>query len=136
MSLLSITRKKDKSGKGEEASALPTEVDKDEIFISDAAADQIPLFADKEGLPGGLLRIGIKGGGCSGLSYHFAIDAVPKDSDHIFGDGTSKVCVDPKSMNILGGTILDYLTELGRAEFVMRNPNAKSTCSCGQSFSI
>jgi iron-sulfur cluster assembly protein len=136
MSLLSISRKKDKKEQQAATSSLPTEVAKDEIVVSEASAKQIPIFAKKEGHDGGLLRIGIKGGGCSGLSYHFSITLEPTEQDQVFGTGNSRICVDPKSMKVLGGTILDYLQELGRAEFVMRNPNAKSTCSCGQSFSL
>ncbi len=136
MSLLSISRKKDKKEQQIAAASLPTEVAKDEILVSDASAKQIPIFATKEGLVGGLLRIGVKGGGCSGLSYHFSIARTATDKDLVFGNGDSRICIDPKSMKVLGGTILDYLQELGRAEFIMRNPNAKSTCSCGQSFSL
>lgn len=136
MSLLSISRKKDKNTQNASSAALPTEVASDEIYVTESAAKQIPIFAQKESVENGVLRISIKGGGCSGLSYHFSIEKDAKESDHQFGTGHSRVIVDPKSMNVLGGTILDYLQELGRAEFIMRNPNAKSTCSCGQSFAL
>ena len=136
MSLLSITRKKDKNTQNKPTTDLPSEVASDEIYVTENAAKQIPLFAEKESMIGGLLRISIKGGGCSGLSYHFSIEETATEKDHLFGTDNARVAVDPKSMKVLGGTILDYLQELGRAEFIMRNPNAKSTCSCGQSFAL
>jgi iron-sulfur cluster assembly protein len=82
------------------------------------------------------LRVGIKAGGCSGFEYTFAWEASPRPADAIFesSDG-AKVFVDPKSLRLLDGTVLDYDTSLLSRGFIFNNPNAKSTCGCGISFS-
>jgi iron-sulfur cluster assembly protein len=91
----------------------------------------------KNGIPEGGLRIGIKAGGCSGLSYTFAWEAAPHAGDLVFdGPEGSKVFVDPKSHRFLDGTTLDYDTSLVSRGFLFENPHAKNTCGCGTSFSI
>jgi iron-sulfur cluster assembly protein len=107
------------------------------LQISDNAAALIKKMTRKNGIPEGGLRIGIKAGGCSGLSYTFAWEAVAREGDHVFtaGDG-SKVFIDPKSYQFIQGTTLDYDTSLVSRGFIFNNPNAKSTCGCGTSFSI
>lgn len=107
------------------------------LQISDNAARLILKMTDKNGIPGGGLRIGIKAGGCSGLSYTFAWEAMPRAGDHVFeGPEGSKVFVDPKSFRFLDGTTLDYDTSLVSKGFIFNNPNAKSSCGCGTSFSV
>jgi iron-sulfur cluster assembly protein len=107
------------------------------LHISENASKLIRKMTAKNGLPGGGLRIGIKAGGCSGLSYTFAWEASPRDGDHVFegGDG-SRVFVDPRSFRFLDGTTLDYDTSLVSKGFIFNNPNAKSSCGCGTSFSV
>src|SRR5262249_13626001 len=106
------------------------------LEISENAAALIKKMTAKNGLPDGGLRIGIKAGGCSGLSYTFAWEAAPRDGDHVFeGAEGSKVFVDPKSYQFIQGTTLDYDTSLVSRGFIFNNPNAKSTCGCGTSFS-
>lgn len=105
--------------------------------ISGNAAGLIRKMTEKNGLAGGGLRIGIKAGGCSGLSYTFAWEAVPRESDHVFeSEDGAKVFVDPKSFQFIKGTTLDYDTSLVSKGFIFNNPNAKSSCGCGTSFSI
>ena len=107
------------------------------VAISESAAQVIARMLDKNGLPGGGLRIGVKAGGCSGFSYVFGWEAAPKESDHVFeGPQGTKVFVDPRSLRVLDGTTLDYDTSLLSKGFIFQNPNAKNTCGCGTSFSV
>jgi iron-sulfur cluster assembly protein len=107
------------------------------ITITDAAAAQIVKLVDKQQAGVGGLRVGVKAGGCSGFEYTFAWETTPKASDQIFEGATgAKVFVDPRSLRLLDGTTLDYDTGLLSKGFVFQNPQAKSTCGCGVSFSI
>ena len=107
------------------------------LNISQNAAQLIRKMTEKNGIPAGGLRIGIKAGGCSGLSYTFAWEGQPRDGDHVFeGPEGSKVFVDPKSFRFISGTTLDYDTSLVSKGFIFNNPNAKSSCGCGTSFSV
>jgi iron-sulfur cluster assembly protein len=107
------------------------------LEISENAAKLISKMTVRHGLPAGGLRIGIKAGGCSGLSYTFAWEAAPREGDHVFeGPEGSKVFIDPKSYRFIDGTTLDYDTSLVSRGFIFNNPNAKSTCGCGTSFSV
>ena len=107
------------------------------LQISQNAAQLICKMTARNGIPDGGLRIGIKAGGCSGLSYTFAWEAAPRDGDHVFeGPDGAKVFVDPKSFQFLKGTTLDYDTSLVSKGFIFNNPNAKSSCGCGTSFSV
>jgi iron-sulfur cluster assembly protein len=107
------------------------------LQITENAGKLINKMTAKNGLSQGGLRIGIKAGGCSGLSYTFAWEAEPRTGDHVFdGPEGSKVFVDPKSFRFLDGTTLDYDTSLVSKGFIFSNPHAKSTCGCGTSFSV
>ena len=107
------------------------------LQISDNAAALIKKMTAKNGIPAGGLRIGIKAGGCSGLSYTFAWEPAPREGDHVFeGPDDSRVYVDPRSFRFLDGTTLDYDTSLVSKGFIFNNPNAKSSCGCGTSFSV
>ncbi len=107
------------------------------VAITESAAAVITKMLDKNGLAGGGLRIGVKAGGCSGFSYVFDWEAAPKDTDQIFeASNGAKVFVDPRSLRVLDGTTLDYDTSLLSKGFIFQNPNAKSTCGCGTSFSV
>ena len=105
------------------------------IEISEAAARKIKSLMAKQGISEGGLRVGVKGGGCSGLSYTFAWEKVPRLGDEVFeGPEGAKIFVDKKSYLFLNGTTLDYDTALLTQGFVFNNPNAKGTCGCGSSF--
>ena len=105
------------------------------IQISDVAAHKIRALMAKQGLDEGGMRVGVKGGGCSGLSYTFAWEKQPRLGDEVFeGPDGAKIFVDRKSLLYLNGTILDYDTNMISKGFVFNNPNAKSTCGCGSSF--
>ena len=82
------------------------------------------------------IRVGVKGGGCSGLSYELTFDTDLKDTDKVFEDNGMKVVVDKKSFLYLVGTELDYSGGLNGKGFVFNNPNASRTCGCGESFSV
>jgi iron-sulfur cluster assembly protein len=107
------------------------------VQISENASKLIVKMTHKNGIAGGGLRIGIKAGGCSGLSYTFAWEAAPRTGDHVFeGAEGSRVFVDPKSYQFIQGTTLDYDTSLVSKGFIFNNPNAKASCGCGTSFSV
>ena len=107
------------------------------IEISDSAARVINRQLEKNGLQGGGLRVAIRAGGCSGFSYVFQWDKAPRGTDQVFeGAGGARVFVDPRSFKLLDGTVLDFDEEnLMATSFTLRNPHAKSTCGCGESFS-
>ena len=83
----------------------------------------------------GGLRLGVQGGGCSGLTYNIRFDSKPRERDRVFDYDGVRVFVDPKSFIYLSGMILDYQEGLMQQGFVFRNPNASKTCGCGTSFS-
>lgn len=125
-----------KIGAKGESDAAPVAVAKDQIAITEAAAKKVLVLADREGKVGQVLRVGIQGGGCSGLSYTFAFVATPESRDKAFEAYGARICVDPKSMLYLGGTVLDWQESLMRSGFVLKNPNEVKSCSCGESFSV
>jgi iron-sulfur cluster insertion protein len=106
-----------------------------DITLSPAAAQRIRAIAAREGRPL-MLRVAVDGGGCSGFQYQFdLVEAVEPDDLKIERDGAAAL-VDVVSLALLKGSEIDYVDELAGAEFKIRNPNAKSSCGCGVSFSI
>ena len=107
------------------------------IEITDSASRVINKQLQKQAKPGGGLRIAVKAGGCSGFSYTFAWDSSAKDNDQVFeGADGARVFVDPRSLKLLDGTVLDFDEHnLMATSFTLKNPHAKSTCGCGESFS-
>jgi iron-sulfur cluster assembly accessory protein len=132
--LIAIGRKNNRPSSA--GAGAQVDVPADQLQITQGAADQIRKKLDEAGKPSGVFRVGIMGGGCSGLTYLFAVEDAPKERDRVFRELGVTVVVDPKSLGLLGGTLLDWHNELGKAQFVMRNPHAKSSCSCGSSFSL
>ena len=104
------------------------------IHISEGAARKIHSLMAKQGISEGGLRVGVKGGGCSGLSYTFAWEKEPRLGDEVFKEHGATIFVDKKSLLFLKGTTLDYDTALLTQGFVFHNPNAKQSCGCGSSF--
>ena len=105
------------------------------IQITETAARKMRTLMAKQGVSEGGLRVGVKGGGCSGLSYTFSWEKQARMGDEVFdGPEGAKVFIDRKSLLYLNGTVLDYDTRLISQGFVFHNPNAKSTCGCGSSF--
>jgi iron-sulfur cluster assembly protein len=106
------------------------------IQLSENASNQIVKLLAKHEIPGGGLRVAIKAGGCSGFEYVFAWETAPRDGDQVFdGAGGARIFVDPKSLRLLDGTVLDFDTGLLSKGFMLNNPNATGTCGCGHSFS-
>jgi len=107
------------------------------ITVTESAANAIGKYlADHNALPGSGLRIGVRGGGCSGLSYVLDVEAKPRANDLIIEAFGQKVFVDPKSMLFLQGSEFDYVTGLMEAGFKFNNPRASKACGCGESFSM
>jgi len=106
------------------------------IEISEKAAARIKALMAEKDTPGGGLRLGVKGGGCSGLSYVIDWAAEPARLDQVVERDGARVFVDPKSAVFLSGTTVDWQQTLMQSGFVFRNPNVKSACGCGESFTI
>lgn len=106
------------------------------IEISEKAAQHINKLSAQKGTPAGGLRLGVKGGGCSGLSYFIDWAAEPSKFDHVIEKDGARVFVDPKSAVFLQGTTIDWQQTLMQSGFVFKNPNVKSACGCGESFSV
>lgn len=107
------------------------------ITISTKAQDYVTRqMAQENAATDAFLRVGVKGGGCSGLEYQMTFDTNLKDSDQVFEDKGMKIVVDMKSLLYLYGTELDYSDGLNGKGLVFNNPNATRTCSCGESFAV
>ena len=106
------------------------------IKVTDNAKEQALTLMNKDGKDGYFIRVGVKGGGCSGLMYDLTFDNEDQEGDKAFEDNGMKVVVDKKSYLYLIGTTLDYTGGLNGKGFVFVNPNAERTCGCGESFSI
>jgi iron-sulfur cluster assembly protein len=106
------------------------------ITVTDTAKKQAIRLMEDEGKDGFFIRVGVQGGGCSGLMYQLTFDNEEKEGDKAFEDNGIKVVVDKKSYLYLIGTILDYSGGLNGKGFVFQNPNADRTCGCGESFSV
>jgi iron-sulfur cluster assembly protein len=108
------------------------------LQVTPNAVKRIRVILAKEGisLTEGGLRLGVKGGGCSGLSYSVGFDGQPRDRDNIFAFDDVRVFIDPKSFVYLKGMTLDYEETLMRQGFNFLNPNSSRSCGCGSSFSV
>ncbi len=107
------------------------------INVTPNAAKKLRFFAQKEGLEEEFgVRVGVKGGGCSGLMYTLSIEQAAGENDKIVDDNGVKVFIDKKAYIFLAGTELDFSDGLNGKGFVFQNPNAKKACGCGNSFSV
>jgi iron-sulfur cluster assembly protein len=120
----------------ENVAAQPAQDNKG-IEITEKALAHIRSAMAKESISPaeGGLRLGVQGGGCSGLSYVIRFEAGPAERDRIFQYGDVRIFIDPKSFIYLHGMVLDYEETLMRQGFVFNNPNAQKSCGCGSSFS-
>lgn len=106
------------------------------IHLTEKAASKIKQLLAKDGVPheSGGLRVGVQGGGCSGLSYAMRLETQARAKDHVFEENGARIFVDPKSLLYLNNTTLDYVEELMKQGFVFHNPAATRSCGCGSSF--
>jgi iron-sulfur cluster insertion protein len=104
--------------------------------ISDSAAKRIAWIMTQEEHKGLMLRISVSGGGCSGFQYGFTFDDQKGEADVLIEREGAKVVIDDASLELLKGSEIDYVDEMIGASFQIRNPQAKSTCGCGNSFSV
>jgi len=106
------------------------------IHVTEKAAEKIRELLVKEGVPAdsGGLRVGVQGGGCSGLSYAMRLETQARDRDKVIEENGARVFVDPKSFLYLANTTLDFEETLVRQGFVFQNPQATRSCGCGSSF--
>jgi len=107
------------------------------INLTETAVKEIKKIADDQELDTGktVLRVGVKGGGCSGFSYVLDLTEVINDNDEMFEKDGVRIACDPKSFLYLNGTLIDFKDEIMGRGFVFSNPNSTSTCGCGSSFS-
>ncbi|PWV58680.1 iron-sulfur cluster insertion protein ErpA [Plasticicumulans acidivorans] len=106
------------------------------LIFSDAAAAKVKVLIEEENNPALMLRVFVSGGGCSGFQYGFTFDEELQDGDTMIENGGVKLLIDPMSYQYLVGAEIDYTEGLEGAQFVIRNPNATTTCGCGSSFSV
>jgi iron-sulfur cluster insertion protein len=114
----------------ETATAAPS------VSLTDSAAQRIAWLMAQEEHKGLMLRISVSGGGCSGFQYGFAFDDTVGPDDRLFERDGAKVVIDDTSLELLAGAQIDYVEDLVGASFQIRNPNAKSSCGCGNSFAV
>ena len=109
----------------------------EEIQLTEKAMTEIRKIMGTNNIPETYgLRVGVKGGGCSGLSYSLGFDKEPRDGDKVIAKDGVQLFIDPKSLFYLSGTELDYTDGLNGRGFVFNNPNASKTCGCGSSFGV
>ena len=106
------------------------------LVFTDAAARKVKQLIDEEGNEALKLRVFVSGGGCSGFQYGFSFDEKVEDGDTRVENGGVTLLVDPMSFQYLAGAEIDYSEGLEGAQFVIRNPNATTTCGCGSSFTV
>jgi iron-sulfur cluster insertion protein len=106
------------------------------MSLTDRAAAKVRKLREGEGNPELKLRVYITGGGCSGFSYGFTFDEAVNEGDSVFANGDVTMVVDPMSIQYLVGSEVDYSEGLQGSQFLVKNPNAASTCGCGSSFSL
>ncbi|MDR2711456.1 MAG: iron-sulfur cluster insertion protein ErpA [Burkholderiales bacterium] len=113
----------------------PAELPTEPLIFTDAAAAKVKSLIEEEGNPDLKLRVFVNGGGCSGFQYGFTFDEVANDDDTTMQKNGVTLLIDPMSFQYLVGAEIDYRDDISGAQFVIKNPNAVTTCGCGSSFS-
>jgi iron-sulfur cluster assembly accessory protein len=106
------------------------------LRLTPRAGAKVAALLAQKGWPSGVLRVSVIGGGCSGLQYQVELQEAPANRDILVETAGVRVVVDPKSAIYVSGSEVDYVEALQNSGFKIRNPNASSTCSCGESFSV
>jgi iron-sulfur cluster insertion protein len=106
------------------------------LTLSPAAARRVAHLAAAEAKPGLMLRITVSGGGCQGFQYAFSFDDQVAAEDHVFERDGARLVTDETSLDLLGGSEIDFVEDLMGAYFQVKNPNATSSCGCGTSFAV
>jgi iron-sulfur cluster insertion protein len=106
------------------------------VVFTDSAANKVRELLNEEDDPQQMLRVFVTGGGCSGFQYGFKFDKAPEEGDTVVVKNGVTLLVDPMSVQYLSGAEIDYKESVESAQFVIRNPNASTTCGCGNSFSV
>lgn len=106
------------------------------VGLTDSAAARIAFLLREENQPGQFLRIAVTGGGCSGFQYNFDFDREVQDDDFLIEKNGATVRIDGVSLDLLAGSVVDFVEDLMGASFQVKNPNATSSCGCGSSFAI
>ncbi len=120
-----------------EVATIDKPIMNEEISLTQKAADHVRRLRTENNIPESHgLRLGVKGGGCSGLSYVLAFDEKPREADKILEIHGVTVFIDPKSLFYLSGTVLDFSDGLNGKGFVFNNPQATKSCGCGSSFGV
>jgi iron-sulfur cluster insertion protein len=118
-----------------EAEAVEVAEGVPEVIFTDSAAGKVRELLEEESNPALKLRVFVTGGGCSGFKYGFTFDENSEEGDLRVEKGGVTLLIDPMSLQYLSGAEIDYKDDVNGAQFVIRNPNATSTCGCGSSFS-
>ena len=105
------------------------------LTLTPAAAKRVAWIADKQGKPP-ILRLSVEGGGCSGFQYKFDLAEAPESDDLVSETDTVRLVVDPVSLDLVSGSVVDFVESLGGAAFRVENPQAAAGCGCGSSFGI
>jgi iron-sulfur cluster assembly accessory protein len=105
------------------------------VTLSPSAAARVSAIAEKQGKPP-ILRLSVEGGGCSGFQYQFGLAEAPEDEDMVAETDGVRLVVDPMSLDLVAGCVVDFVESLGGAAFRVENPNATAGCGCGSSFSV
>ena len=110
-------------------------MDQHTLSLSPSAAARVAAIAEKQGKPA-ILRLSVEGGGCSGFQYKFDLADSPETGDAVAETDGVRLVVDPVSLDLVNGCVVDFVESLGGAAFRVENPNAAAGCGCGSSFSV
>jgi iron-sulfur cluster insertion protein len=107
-----------------------------QINVTESAAARVGVLIKMEDRPNMMLRLGVSGGGCSGFQYGISLDDQLNEDDRVFEQHGIRLVIDQTSLDLIGGSVLDYVEDMIGSSFQVKNPGATSTCGCGSSFSM